>query len=231
MTSFKTRLLQAAKKKEHTVFACDFGYDRIDHALDAIEYLSSRICAVKLNFHLLLPLGAEHISQITEAAHSLGLQCIADIKLNDIDSTNEAAAGVLCDMGFDALIANPIMGKSNMKKLTRTLHGRDCGIISLCHMSASSAAATYELPVTSDDRPTALYRVFLDIAAACSVDGIIVGATYPGVIKFCKDRHPDLVVLSPGVGAQGGVAQDALSAGANYLIAGRSLIDSFEKKA
>ncbi len=229
MSSFKTRLLRAAKDKERTVFACDFGYERADRAIDAIKRLSGRICAVKLNFHLLLPLGAERISQIAETAHGLGLQCIADIKLNDIDSTNEAAAGALCDMGFDALIANPIMGEAGMKRLARLLHERDCGIISLCHMSAPSAAAAYELPVAGDGKPALLYHIFLDIAAACGADGIIAGATYPDAIRFCKSRHPGIPIFSPGVGAQGGDARQALSAGADYLISGRSLIASIEK--
>src|SRR3712207_7902784 len=40
---------------------------------------------------------------------SFGLQSIADIKLNDIETTNAVAVDHLIKMGFDAAIANPFI--------------------------------------------------------------------------------------------------------------------------
>jgi orotidine-5'-phosphate decarboxylase len=64
------------------------------------------------------------------------------------------------------------------------------------------------------------------VAASCRVDGIVVGATFPEMIRTCKESHPDLPVFSPGVGVQGGSAGDAVSAGSDYLIVGRSILES-----
>ena len=54
-----------------------------------IKTLHHHLCAIKLNFHLLLPLGKKEIIRINKIAHQYGLQTIADIKLNDIGNTNE----------------------------------------------------------------------------------------------------------------------------------------------
>ena len=34
--------------------------------------------------------------------------------------------------------------------------------------------------------------------------GLVVGATYPEELRIIRDNHPDMPILIPGVGAQGG---------------------------
>ena len=59
------------------------------------------------------------------------------------------------------------------------------------------------------------------------VDGIIVGATYPDIIKQCKRRiNGSLDIYSPGVGVQGGNARNVIDSGSDYLIIGRTIINS-----
>ena len=48
------------------------------------------------------------------------LQTIADIKLNDIGNTNKVTTEHLWNLGFDAVIANPIMGDlDSLKNLSK----------------------------------------------------------------------------------------------------------------
>jgi len=55
-------------------------------------------------------------------------------------------------------------------------------------------------------------------------DGVVVGATVPQKIAEVKDVVKTKIdIYSPGVGAQGGVAEAAVKAGANYLIVGREI--------
>ena len=68
------------------------------------------LCGIKLNFHVLLPLGKKEIIKINKTAHQYGLLTIADIKLNDIGNTNQITSKKLWKFGFDAIIINPIMG-------------------------------------------------------------------------------------------------------------------------
>ncbi len=228
MASFKTRIRQAAGKGGRIILACDHVGSAIGpRTIKSIEKLHPYICAVKLNFHLLLPLGRKEISDINKTAHRYGLLSIADIKLNDIGDTNQVAAENLWRSGFDAVIANPIMGRKSLARLVSCAHKREKGVIALCHMSAPEARMSYELGVTHEKKRSELYRLFLDWAVSCRADGIIAGATYPEIIRYCKTRAGGkLDIYSPGVGTQGGSAGEALLTGSDYLIVGRTILRS-----
>ena len=60
-------------------------------------------------------------------------------------------------------------------------------------------------------------------ATASGVDGIVVGATQDKILKEIAGRLP---VYSPGVGAQGGDAEQTIRNGADYLIIGRSIVEA-----
>jgi orotidine-5'-phosphate decarboxylase len=119
MTKFKTRILKSSKQSR-IILANDYDLrDKklVPHTVQNIKTLHKYLCAIKLNFHLLLPLGKKEIIRINKTAHQYGLQTIADIKLNDIGNTNEIATKTLWNFGFDAVIVNPIMGIGSLKKL------------------------------------------------------------------------------------------------------------------
>src|ERR671932_2792267 len=92
-----------------------FRTDLLEFAKAIIMMLEKYICAIKMNFHLILPLSISQISEINALIHSCHLQSIADIKLNDIIRTNEVAIDYLLKMGFDAVIVNPFMGKEALQ--------------------------------------------------------------------------------------------------------------------
>jgi len=52
---------------------------------------------------------------------------------------------------------------------------------------------------------------------------VIAPATRPERIKFIRGLVGELKILTPGVGAQGGSAAQAIEAGADYVIVGRSI--------
>lgn len=226
MATFKTRLSQTAKSNGRVILANDYDLpvqNIYQKTLQNIKELHPHVCGIKLNFHLLVPLGGKEIASINEAAHEYGLQTIADIKLNDIRNTNRIAAGRLWDLGFDAVIANPIMGPESLQDLTVAAHDADRGVISLCHMSAPEARISYELRIGTSKKH--MYRLFLEWALASEVDGIIVGATFPDIIRYCSDQASGrLDILSPGVGTQGGDADKTVLSGADYLIVGRTIL-------
>ncbi len=232
MATFGTRLLPTSDRR--IVLACDYAGDAIPlptRVIRDIRRLSEHICAIKLNYHLLLPLGTRQISRILDAAHECGLQAIADIKLNDIGNTNRVASGILWDAGFDAVIANPIMGPGSLETLARSAHGRGRGVIALCHMSAPEARASYEMRAYSTPRskkPRHMHEIFLGWALDSGADGVIVGATFPDIIRDCSRRirksGQNMFIMSPGVGAQGADAAATMQAGSDYVIAGRSII-------
>ena len=56
--------------------------------------------------------------------------------------------------------------------------------------------------------------------------GIVAPATRPERVAALRRIIGDLEIISPGVGAQGGKASDALRAGADYVIVGRSIYNA-----
>jgi orotidine-5'-phosphate decarboxylase len=213
----------AKKKKSRIILAVDPkpGMKNIKlFAKKVIEATAGHVCAVKVNFHLLLPLSSLEIKSITKLAHSYGLLCIADIKLNDITSTNDAAVEHLAAMGFDAVIANPFMGSSTLAALVKKARSLGLGVIALVYMSHPDAVEGYGLQTGDSSN---VYHLFLARALDAGADGVVVGATQTEIIKEVRGR---IDIYSPGVGAQGGEVEQAVKNGSRYLIVGRSIIES-----
>ena len=229
MATFKTRLSQVSKINGKVILAND--YDSLEKNLQNktiqnIKKLNPYLCGIKLNFHLLLPLSAKDIIKINKTAHDYGLQTIADIKLNDIGNTNRVTTEHLWNLGFDAVIANPIMGLDSLKNLVKSSHKEQKGVITLCHMSAPEAKLSYDMQIKMG-KTQQLYHLFLNWALTAKVDGIVVGATFPKIIQYCsKQAGKDLSIFSPGVGTQGGNASEVISSGTNYLIVGRTILNA-----
>ena len=229
MTKFSDRIKKSAKTSP-IILANDYD-SKIPNieskTLRNIKLLNNYLCGIKINFHLLLQLDKKQISKINKSAHDYGLQCIADIKLNDIGNTNSITSENLWNMGFDAVIVNPIMGKKSLKNLVELSHQKNKGVISLCHMSAPEAKVSYELEIKNNSKKQQLYQLFLDWAITSHVDGIIVGATYPKIISYCKKSvRGKLSLFSPGIGTQGGSISKAKKLGSDYLIVGRTILNS-----
>ena len=231
MTKFKTRILRSSTQSR-IILANDYDpgdKKLVTHTVQNIKTLHKYLCAIKLNFHLLLPLGKKEIVRINKTAHQYGLQTIADIKLNDIGNTNQITSKILWDFGFDAIIVNPIMGIQSLKKIVAEAHKRDKGVIALCHMSAPEAKLSYEINVKKSKHNgyEPLWYAFLKQAISTGADGIIVGATFPKIIKECKKTAgKKLDIYSPGIGTQGGKVKETISNGSDFLIVGRTILGS-----
>ena len=247
MPSFHERLSNLQDRR--IILACDYDINQnntsaqsdakftispsvVEQIISDIKNTAPYLCAIKLNFHLLLPFGIKQTSHILKIAHKFGLQCIADIKLNDIGNTNHVATDILWNMGFDAVIVNPIMGLDSLKKLVNSAHEKEKGVITLCHMSAPESTTSYELELHTHAKTGKIYELFLEWAIDSKADGVIIGATFPSVIQDCSERICESglsrapYVMSPGVGAQGADALTTIQSGSDFIIVGRSIIHS-----
>ena len=229
MATFKTRLRQISKSNGKVILANDYNSSEKNlqnKTIENIKKLNPYLCGIKLNFHLLLPLSSKEIIKINKTAHDYGLQTIADIKLNDIGNTNRVTTEHLWNLGFDAVIANPIMGLDSLKNLVKSSHKEKNGVITLCHMSAPEAKLSYDMEIKMGKKQQ-LYQLFLNWALTAKVDGIVVGATFPKIIQYCsKQAGKNLSIFSPGVGTQGGNASEVMSSGTDYLIVGRTILNA-----
>ena len=207
------------------------------HNLKYIENLISNIypflCAIKINFHIILPFGKKGIAKINRVVHSYGLLSIADIKLNDISNTNQITLRYLHSMGFDSVIVNPIIGQKQLKSLVRFAHKLGMGVISLAYMSHENAGEGYSLNVAQGKsnkcKILPLFEIFLKYAKKSNVDGIVVGATHLKILKDISSVS-SIPIYSPGIGIQGGNPKLAIDNGSNFLIIGRSILHSKNKR-
>ncbi len=206
--------------------------DLKDFIKSMVSLLEHHICAIKMNFHLLLPLCFSEITEINRLAHSYGLVSIADLKLNDIKSTNKIAIEYLSMMKFDAVIVNPFMGKDELIFASKQAHKINFGIIALVYMSHPGAEESFGIDVMSANKQisgsnqlTQMYKIFFDYASKSHVDGIIIGATQDKILNELSG-HKNLPVYSPGLGKQGGDIVKAANNGTNFFIIGRSIIES-----
>ena len=237
MIGFRKRIHSVALEKGSVILANDLDDTNIDRlenkTLKNIKTLEKYLCAIKFNFHLLLPLGENTLRRINKTAHAAGLQTIADIKLNDIGNTNEITLERLWNCEFDAVIVNPIMGPDNLRQLIKTAHNDKRGVITLVHMSHPGAKLGYGLRVRDPKtkRMINMHDLFLKWSKSSNTDGVVIGATVPKLIKkVSADLKGQSEIYSPGVGTQGGNPRQTLNAGANYLIVGRTILNSKDPK-
>ncbi len=236
MLTFKAKMQEASKSKSsRIVLALDFLYEAPENrskilakAQSILKVVHPYICAVKINHHLVLPLGTfDGVQQLVEQIRGQGLLAIMDAKVNDIGATNQVIAQYYFSAGFDALIANPFIGwEEGLKPLFEVSQRLNRGMILLCYMSHKGASEGYGQTIIDPEtgEKTLQYLSFAKKALKYGADGVVVGATYPQKITEVKHVVGEKVAIySPGVGAQGGSAETALKAGANYLIVGREI--------
>jgi len=181
------------------------------------------VAAVKLNHHLLLPFGLEGLREVISDCKAKCLPIIADLKMNDIESTNLNIADSLLSYGVDAVIANPFVGKEEgLGEVIRELHRRGGGILLLVYMSHRGAREGFALRIEGG---TPLYMVFAERAKEWRADGVVVSAKSPEIIRETRNTvGKRCLIFAPGIGVQGGAKASATVA--DFMIVGRSITEA-----
>lgn len=231
--SFRERILRSAERNgSRVVLALDFSgpFDtRLSRAEDVLAATKSGIAAVKVNHHLLLPLGLEGTKSLVAECKAERLPLIADLKLNDIESTNLNAADSLLAYGFDAVIVNPFVGREEgLGKVVDRMHSNGGGVILLVYMSHKGAEEGYGL---RDEMGRPLYSVFAARARDWEADGVVVSAkTVDRIAETRKIVGEDCLIFSPGIGPQGGDTASGAGKGADFVIVGRSVTEASDPR-
>ncbi|MDR0769739.1 MAG: orotidine-5'-phosphate decarboxylase [Burkholderiales bacterium] len=132
---------------------------------------------------------------------------IIDAKRADIGNTSAQYAAAFFDtLGCDAVTLHPWLGGEALQSF---LARPDKAAIILCHTSNPGSSELQDLTVTgADGIPLPLWRhLARQIAAKWNAQRncmLVVGATVPDVIRDVRADTGDMVLLVPGIGAQGG---------------------------
>ncbi len=225
--TFNQRMLEsAARNKSRVVLALDFSDEyekRLQRAAAVLEATKGSVAAVKVNHHLLLPFGLKGVEGVLRVCRDERLPLIADLKVNDIESTNMNIVESLLAFGFDAVIANPFVGRDEgLGRAIERLHSRDAGVILLVYMSHEGAREGYSLRLEGG-KP--LHRLFAERARDWGADGVVVSAKSAEIIAETRAVvGKECLIFSPGVGPQGGKV--GTTSQADFLIVGRTITES-----
>ncbi|MDR3206156.1 MAG: orotidine-5'-phosphate decarboxylase [Candidatus Methanoplasma sp.] len=183
-------------------------------ALRIADSASAYVDAIKINWPLVLSAGPEMITRLAEIS-----DVICDFKVADIPNTVRLIVEGAAARGASAVIVHAFTGEDSLTEAVRAAGKAD--IYAVTEMSHPGGAAF-----------TALHaEEMVRMGKRCGVSGFVAPATRPGRIAEIRKIAGDLEIMSPGVGAQGGSAGAAISAGADHVIVGRSIYGSEDPAA
>lgn len=228
MASFRERVRETARKNRS--WACvgldpdpaklpgkRGGADETrDFLLDIIDRTRDVVCCYKPNaafFEALGEGGHEALKAVVEAA-GRHAPVILDAKRGDIGNTAQAYATWAFDvMRADAITASPYMGRDSIEPFAQRA---EKGVFLLARTSNPGGADLQSLKLANGEY---VYERVVKLAREWNTRhnlGLVAGATAPDELRRIRQlAGNDMLLLVPGVGAQGGSAEDAIRSGGN----------------
>ena len=169
-----------------------------------VDATADLVCAYKPNLAFYEALGIEGLKVLQKTIEHIPghIPIIGDGKRGDIGNTAKAYAKALFEIfGFDAATVSPYLGFDSVEPF---IQYKDKGVFILCRTSNPGAVDFQSL---LDAQGIPLYEAVARKAKKWNVHGnigLVVGATYPDELKSIRQICPEMPLLIPGIGAQGG---------------------------
>lgn len=180
-----------------------------EFAIDLSRKLGEEVFAVKINWPLIMVKGVSIVSDIARYA-----RVICDLKIADIPYTNSLITGKASENGAWGVISHSFVGSDSLKSVVKA--AGETKVFSVVSMSHPG----------SEDFINARTPELIELSREAGVYGLIGPGNNYGRISEMRKMAPDLKIMTPGIGAQGGSAGEAVKAGADLVIAGRSVYNS-----
>lgn len=180
-------------------------------ALSISREIEFFVDAIKVGYPLVLESGLGVIGMIAEFA-----PVIADFKVADIPNTDKLICASAFEAGASAVIVHGFTGRDSLEECIKTGREHHGDIYVVTEMS-HPGALDFLQPVA---------HKLAHLAVECGASGIVAPATRPESVRDLRRVVGDMSIISPGVGVQGGSAAEAIRAGADHVIVGRSIYNS-----
>lgn len=197
--------------------------NRIIHALDVEDEeralkiageIRDYVDAIKISYPLALKYGVNIISKIKEKTK---LPILACFKIADIPEISRRIMKVAIDAGANGVTVHGIFGRDMIEECVRVGSQKGVDVYVLTEMSHPGAV---ELTQQLGEKIALMAR---ELGAT----GIVAPATRPNrVRRYRQIVGNDMLIISPGVGPQGGKVGDAILEGANFEIIGRLIYNA-----
>ncbi len=178
-----------------------------------VDATADLVCAYKPNPAFYESLGIDGLKALQKTVEHVPdhIPIICDGKRGDIGNTAKAYAKALfTTFGFDAATVSPYLGFDSIEPF---IQYKDKGVFILCRTSNPGAVDFQSL---LDTQGIPLYETVARKAKEWDVHGnigLVVGATYPDELKAIRQLCPEMPLLIPGIGAQGGDLASAVKHG------------------
>jgi orotidine-5'-phosphate decarboxylase len=172
-----------------------------------IDATADLVCAYKPNIAFYEAGGISGIEALKRTRDYIphDIPVIVDAKRGDIGNTATAYARSIFDyFKFDATTASPYLGFDSLEPFIRY---RDRGVFILCRTSNKGAVDFQSLQCKTGRGHKMLFEIVAEKVNEWNIAGnlgLVVGATYPEELKLIRTRYPEMPLLIPGVGTQGG---------------------------
>jgi orotidine-5'-phosphate decarboxylase len=170
-----------------------------------VEATADLVCAFKPNIAFFEALGPAGVATLQRLVADMprSIPVIIDAKRGDIGSTATAYAEAIFErLGADAVTLSPYLGGDALQPF---LDYADRGCFVLCKTSNPGSGDLQDLQLASGEPLyLAVARQAQRVWNGNRNVGLVVGATYPAVLAQVRAACPNLPILVPGVGAQGG---------------------------
>ncbi|MEM0343247.1 MAG: orotidine-5'-phosphate decarboxylase [Thermoplasmata archaeon] len=194
------------QKRSRVILALDVT-SRSD-AVRVVEAVRGHVDAIKVNWPLILAAGPDIITELADVK-----DVICDMKIADIPNTNRLIVEQAIARGASAVICHGFTGDDSVRACVDAANGQVFVVTEMSHPGGRQFTA----PVADK---------LAGVAKAAGARGIVAPATRPERIAELRRIIGEMEIISPGVGAQGGKASDAIKAGADYIIVGRAIYES-----
>lgn len=221
---FIEKLLNVARQNDSLVcVGLDPNPELIPDGINILEFnkaiidaTADLVCAYKLNFAFYEVLGAEGFDILKKTVDYIpdNIPAIGDAKRGDIGNTAKAyAKAIFSNLNFDATTVNPYLGFDSVEPFVQY---KDRGVFILCRTSNPGSADFQSLSYQTGEQSSTLFELVASKASQWNRYGnigLVIGATYPQELKTIRESHPDMPLLIPGIGAQGGNLKKAVPYG------------------
>jgi orotidine 5''-phosphate decarboxylase, subfamily 1 len=179
-------------------------------AIEIASDVADLVDAVKVNWPLVLSAGPDIIKKLSGTVN-----VICDFKVADIPNTVRLIVEESVLRGAAGVIVHVFPGEDSLSAAVEAA-GKKAEIYAVTEMS-HPGGKTFTSPHAEE---------MAAIGVRCGVAGFVAPATRPDRIAAIRAIAGDRTIISPGVGAQGGSAASAISAGADYVIVGRAIYEA-----
>ncbi|PID55109.1 MAG: orotidine-5'-phosphate decarboxylase [Gammaproteobacteria bacterium] len=206
------------------IVALDFDNEEAVYALT--DRLSPELCRLKVGKELFTRFGPALVQRLQER----GFEVFLDLKFHDIPSTVAKAVSAAADLGVWMVNVHASGGSRMMRAAQQALAGREHKPLLIAVTVLTSMNEQDLTELGHGEAPAERAKQLALLAHECGLDGVVCSAAEAPELRVATDAG--FALVTPGIRLAGDSAndqrrvmtpKDAVRAGADYLVIGRSI--------